>query len=100
MRLSEALSKLSEAKLSKFDGRTLRAMTDIYNVNPGDISSEQFGEFLSLKDMTKRFLWMKKGYTSELKDQGDGFLSSSDGDHEFPDNLLKELSRNRLITIK
>jgi hypothetical protein len=99
MKLSEALP-LIEARLPKFAGRTLKANTDIFNVNPGDISSEQFGEFLSLKVMTKRFLWMKKGYTAKLEDEGDGFFSSSDGEYEFADRLLAELSRDRLITIK
>jgi hypothetical protein len=92
---------IQEQKEDKFAGKTLKAKTDIFNFNQGDIpSSEIFGIFLDAKKLKKDFLWMKKGYTSELVAEGGGFFSTKDGEFELTLELVESLSRDRLIEVR
>lgn len=91
---------LQEQRGDKFEGKTLKARTDIFNIGPGDIpSSEIFGIFVDAKQMKKDFLWMKKGYSSKLVGE-DGFLSTEDGEFELTVEMVEDLSRNKLIEVR
>ncbi len=96
-------TELKEQKLrpqeTKLLGKTLTAKVNILNIDGSDITSDQFGEFLSEKDTLKQFIWMKKGFKTKLVDGGDGFLASEEGD-EYPTDVLERILNARYITIK
>jgi hypothetical protein len=85
--------------LQKFVGKTLTAKQNIVLIERDLISSE--GEFLSDKDVVKEFLWMKKGFKTELVESSDKFfVSSKDGNFDFSEEVLDRLLNGRLIAIK
>ena len=89
---------------AKFLGKTLKARVDIISLGQGDIPiSEPLGIFLSLEQVRKDFLWMRKGYSSKLVDSGDasdGFLSTEDKEFDMTVELIDRLLKNRLIEVK
>jgi len=91
--------------LDKFIGKTLTAKQDIYIISQEEITSDREGDIFTEKELKKEFLWMKKGFKTELKTdevfgKSAGFLSSKDGNFDFSEELLDRLLNGRLITIK
>ena len=85
----------------KFIGKTLTAKQDIYIITQEDITSDEEGDIFTEKEMKKEFLWMKKGFKTKLEEgQLETFLSSSNAQFDFSEELIDRLLNGRLIAIK
>ncbi len=102
MRFKEYLEEAPKKGFpEKFIGKILTAKQNVFQIDPDEIPSE--GGFFSEKDLKAEFLWLKKGFKTELKDSEASFgtfVMSSDGKHDFSEEDLDRLLNGRLITIK